>query len=71
MKTIALSFFVALSFYSVAFAQDQGLFEFREFQKAVTEQYPIELKTGKNIQKIILGDKQTPDIDTSDNVYQR
>jgi hypothetical protein len=34
-------------------------------------QYPIELKTGKNIQKIKLGDNLTPDVDNSDNVYQR
>jgi hypothetical protein len=34
-------------------------------------EYPIELKTGKNIRRIILGDKLTPDADNSDNVYQR
>ena len=38
MKPIALSFFVVLSFYSITFAQDKGLFEFREFQKAVIDQ---------------------------------
>ncbi|MDD5508521.1 MAG: hypothetical protein PHD25_09395 [Bacteroidales bacterium] len=38
--------------------------------KTGIREYPIELKTGKNIQKIILGDKLTPDADTSDNVYQ-
>jgi hypothetical protein len=34
-------------------------------------EYPIELKTGKNIRRILLGDKLTPDADNSDNVYQR
>jgi hypothetical protein len=34
-------------------------------------EYPIELKPGKNIQKIKLGDNLTPDVDNSDNVYQR
>lgn len=32
--------------------------------------YTIELKSGKNIKKIILGNTQTPDADISDNVYQ-
>jgi hypothetical protein len=40
------------------------------WKTGITE-YPIELKTGKNIQKIILGDKLTPDADNSDNVYQK
>jgi hypothetical protein len=33
--------------------------------------YSVKLKSGKNIKKIILGDKLTPDADNSDNVYQR
>jgi hypothetical protein len=40
------------------------------WKTGITE-YPIDLKTGKNIRKIILGDKLTPDADNSDNVYQR
>jgi hypothetical protein len=34
-------------------------------------QFPVELKTGKNIKRIILDDKLTPDADNSDNVYQK
>lgn len=33
--------------------------------------YSVKHKSGKNIKKIILGDKLTPDADNSDNVYQR
>jgi hypothetical protein len=40
------------------------------WKTGITE-YPVELKTGKNIQKIILGDSLTPDADNSDNVYQK
>jgi hypothetical protein len=40
------------------------------WKTGITE-YSFELKTGKNIRKIILGDKLTPDADNSDNVYQR
>ncbi len=34
-------------------------------------EYPIKLKTRKNIRKVTLGDKLTPDTDNSDNIYQR
>jgi hypothetical protein len=33
--------------------------------------YSVKLKSGKNIKKIILGDKLTPDADNSDNIYQK
>lgn len=33
--------------------------------------YSVKLKSGKNVKKIILGDKLIPDADNSDNVYQK
>jgi hypothetical protein len=36
--------------------------------KSGLKEYPIELKAGKNIRRILLGDKLTPDADNSDNV---
>jgi len=40
------------------------------WKTGITE-YPIGLQKGRNIKKIILGDKRTPDADNSDNIYQR
>ncbi len=40
------------------------------WEAGITE-HPIGLKKGKHIQKIILGDKLTPDVDNSDNVYPK
>lgn len=40
------------------------------WKTGITE-YPVKLRKGKNIQKIILGDKFTPDADNSDNFYQK
>jgi hypothetical protein len=34
-------------------------------------EYPVKLKTRKAVKKIILGDKLIPDVDNSNNVYQR
>ena len=39
--------------------------------KTGISEYPVDLESGKNIQKIILGDSLTPDADSSDNVYQK
>ncbi|HBE41554.1 MAG TPA: hypothetical protein DDW27_10200 [Bacteroidales bacterium] len=39
--------------------------------KTGATEYPVKIKTRKNIQTIILGDKLIPDVDNSDNVYQR
>jgi hypothetical protein len=40
------------------------------WKTGITE-YPVKLKTRKDVKKIILGDKLIPDIDNSNNVYQR
>jgi len=40
-------------------------------RKTGLTEYPIKLKTQKVIKKIFLGDKLIPDIDNSNNVYQR
>jgi hypothetical protein len=40
------------------------------WKKGITE-YPVKLKTKKAVKKIVLGDKLTPDIDNSNNVYQK
>jgi hypothetical protein len=40
------------------------------WKTGITE-YPVKLKTRKDIQKIILGNTLIPDVDNSNNVYQR
>ena len=40
------------------------------WKTGITE-YPVKLKTRKAVKKIVLGDKLIPDIDNSNNVYQR